>query len=259
MNIGYTFPASAIDFHGEICYTLAIIWEKRCIWNVLDVSGFLKSAARLIYPERCGFCGRIISPGSWICAECHEEIDIIYCDGSVPEHLKNMGLDRVFYAGRYGGTARDGILRLKRKRAFNAAKYFCSGLYDSIVQSGAVKDIDCVAYVPMSRRKRAANGYDQAEIIAEILARSLGKELIHGAIRRTSTKSSQHSQKGFENRQKFAQKVYLPPERKLDLSGRTILLCDDVLTTGSSLSRCAAILKEQGAKAVYAAALVSGK
>jgi competence protein ComFC len=251
--------ASAIDFHGEICYTLTIIQEKEVLWNVLDVTGFLRRAAKLVYPERCGFCGRVISPGSWICFDCHEEIEILSCDGSVPDHLKGMELDKVFCAGRYGGRSREGILRLKRKRAFNAAKYFCSGLYDSITQSGAVGDINCIAYVPMSRRKKSVNGYDQAEIIAGILARNLGKEIIHGAIRRTRTKSSQHSQKGYENRRKFAQKVYLPPERKMNLDGRIVLLCDDVITTGNSLSRCACILKEQGAKAVYAAALVSGK
>lgn len=249
----------AIDFHGEICYNLTIIREKRCIWSVLNAVSFLRSAARLIYPERCGFCGRIVNPGSWICSECHEEVEIISCDGSVPKHLAGMGLDKVFYAGRYGGTARDGILRLKRKRAFNAAKYFCSGLYDSIILSGAAREIDCVAYVPMSRRKKAANGYNQAEIIAAILARNLGKQLLHKAILRAGTKSTQHSQKGDENRQKFAQRVYLPPKRKLNLSGKTVLLCDDVITSGSSLSRCAHILKEQGAKAVYAAALVSGR
>ncbi len=250
---------SAIDFHGEICYNLTIIREKRCIWGLLDAISFLKSTARLIYPERCGFCGRIVSPGSWICSECYEEVEIIGCDGSVPEHLAGMGLDKVFYAGRYGGTARDGILRLKRKRAFNTAKYFCSGLYDSITLSGVAKEIDCVAYVPMSRRKQAANGYNQAEIIAGILSRNLKKRLLHGAILRAGTKSTQHSQKGDDNRRKFAQMVYLPPKRRLNLSGKTVLLCDDVITSGSSLSRCAQILKEQGAKAVYAAALVSGR
>lgn len=235
------------------------MWKKEVLWNVLNFADIISRVAKLIYPERCGFCGRIISPGNWICSECCEEVEIISCDGSVPEHLNGLGLDKVFFAGRYGGRSREGILRLKRKRAFNAAKYFCSGLYDSIVESGAVKDIDCVAYVPMSRRKKSVNGYDQAEIIAGILARNLRKEIIHGAIRRADTKSSQHSQKGYENRQKFAKKVYLPPKRKMDLDGKTVLLCDDVITTGSSLSRCAYILKEQGAKAVYAAALVSGR
>lgn len=226
---------------------------------MFDATGLLKRAAKLVYPERCGFCGKIISTGNWICSECHGEIEILVSDGSVPDHLKGMGFDKVFSAGRYGGRSRDGILRLKRKRAFSAAKYFCSGLYDSIVRSGAAADIDCVAYVPMSCRKKSVNGYDQAEIIAGILAKSLGKEIINGAIRRTGVRSSQHSQKGFENRRKFAQKVYLPPEKKLNLDGKTVLLCDDVITTGSSLSRCAQILKEQGASAVYAAALVSGR
>ncbi len=212
-----------------------------------------------IYPERCGFCGKIIGPDKWICAECANEIEFADCSGDLPENLKGMCFDKVFYAGRYGGLARDGIIRLKRQRAFNVARYYCFSLCKSIIDSGCADDIDAVAYVPMSKRKKAVIGYDHAEIIARIVAQTLGKKLLCGGIVRKNTRKSQHSQRNNEDRRAFADSVYHVPKRRLNLKGQTILLCDDVITSGSSLSCCSDILKAQGADAVYAAALVSGR
>ncbi len=217
------------------------------------------NAIRALYPERCGFCGRIISPGNWICAECANEIELIECSGELPQKLCGLEFDKVFYAGRYGNLSRDGIIRLKRSKAFNVARYYCSQLSKSIVKSGCADDIDCIAYVPMSKRKKAIIGYDQAEIIARLISDSLGKDMLYDAICRSSTRKSQHSQKSYEDRRLFARSIYKPPKKQLELNGKIILLCDDVITSGSSLSSCAHILKMQGAKAVYCAALVSGK
>lgn len=222
---------------------------RRIIYNII----------KTVYPERCGFCGRIISPGRWICSECAGEIELIDSCGDVPDRLLGASFDKVFYAGRYGGLERDGLLRLKRHKAFNVARFFCTQLAKSIIESGCADDIDYIAYVPMSKRKKAIAGYDHAEVIAKLLSRRLEKKLLGGNIRRKSTRKTQHAQANYESRKVFAERIYLPAKKHIDLSGKTILICDDIITSGSSLSSCAKILKEQGAKAVYAAALVSGK
>lgn len=222
---------------------------RRLLYNIL----------KMVYPERCGFCGRIISPGKWICSECASEIDLVDSSGDVPDRLMGMSFDKVFYAGRYRSLERDGIIRLKRQKAYNVARYFGAQLCKSIMESGCANDIDYIAYVPMSKRKKAIVGCDHAEFIAKILSRELGKKMLSGNLRRKNTRKTQHGQANYESRKAFAESIYLSAKKHIDLSGKTILLCDDVITSGSSLSTCASILKAQGAKAVYAAALVSGK
>lgn len=220
------------------------------------IKGLFAKLLNIIYPEHCGFCGREVSMGKWICLDCAERIPLERCSGELPEKYHNAGFDKLFYAGLYFGRTRDGILRLKKGKGRNAAKYLSAALADNIIESGLSGSIDCIVYVPVSREKKIKRGFDHAEIIAKLLSQKLGIPIVNGALRRKSTNKSQHLQISYADRFTLAQKVFTYPKNSPDLFGKTILLCDDIITSGATLSKCAHILKDLGADYVYAAVLV---
>lgn len=106
-----------------------------------------------------------------------------------------------------------------------------------------------VTFVPLHWRRHLARGYNQAERIARPLARRLGRPLLH-ALRRTRATPPQarlaRSQRRANLRRAFRAR------RAERIRGRSILLVDDVTTTGATLDQAAAALRRRGAGAVTA-------
>lgn len=107
---------------------------------------------------------------------------------------------------------------------------------------GLLADVDVVIAIPLHPLKRLKRGYNQSEFLAEGIARELGIEVDHRAIRRHRNNQSQTRQSRHERWENVAEVFSVRhPER---LKGRHILLVDDVLTTGATLISCGeAILK----------------
>jgi ComF family protein len=103
---------------------------------------------------------------------------------------------------------------------------------------------DMVTWVPLSRRRRARRGFDQAEVVA----RALGARLdvpVRSLLRRTRDTSAQ-ARKGGAERRRALEGAFVARE---DVGGR-VLLVDDVLTTGATAAACARTLKRAGAARV---------
>ena len=103
----------------------------------------------------------------------------------------------------------------------------------------------------MNRKKERKRGYNQARELAVILGKKLDIPVRDDLLVHTFSSRSQHDRSG-EERRRAAREEYFPSETA-ELAGERILLCDDVLTTGSTMSVCAEILKNIGASHVTAA------
>jgi ComF family protein len=103
---------------------------------------------------------------------------------------------------------------------------------------------DVVTWVPLSRRRRARRGFDQAEVIAASVARRL---MLPAArlLRRTRDTRAQARQGGADRRRAL-EGAFACSSRP----GGTILLVDDVLTTGATAAACVRVLKRAGAARV---------
>lgn len=208
-----------------------------------------------VYPNRCGFCGRIIEPSKLVCCDCANKISFLPFGAEAwSNSWHNSDLDGFFVSCEYSGTVRNGLLRLKRSYGFNAAEYICLELADRIEASGLSGQIDLVTCVPMSRSRRRQSGYNHAETVAKILSRELGIPCDFSLIGRKNKSYYQHEQTA-KARWELARRMYYAKGGKRSLNGRTVLLCDDIITTGSTVSSCASLLKSMGASRVYAAAL----
>lgn len=156
---------------------------------------------------------------------------------------------------RYETLVKEGILSLKRGNNKNFGEYTGKLLAGIVLSDFSDCIFDMVIPVPMSDSSFSKRGYNQAEIIASEIAAVLGIPVENKILFKKNTAYSQHYL-GRAERMKNISAINI---RDVMLQGKRIILCDDVITTGSTVNRCAALLKEKGAESVLLAAAAQSK
>lgn len=223
------------------------------------MSKALNFLSDIIFPNRCPFCDCFIPYDRLCCDECAVKLESADFCSKCGQHLcrcesESFGYDGCATLIPYSGTCRDGILSLKYNRGFNSAKLLVPEVKKRLSEFGYLDSADIITAVPMTSSRRAMTGYNQAEYIAKLLSGETGLEYDFNLISKRRTAPLQHELSADE-RKVAAKNTYFPRRRHRDISGKTIILCDDIITTGSTLSACADVLKQMGAKAVYCCAL----
>jgi ComF family protein len=195
------------------------------------------SKIALIGPERCRKCGMPTGPHTEPQSSC------AYCRN------RNLRFRRATAPYRYDGVVRELIHALKYRGATSLAPHFAEMMGRDLADTGIMDEVDLVMPVPLHWLKQARRGYNQAELLAERLAGRSGLPVGRRGLRRVRHTPSQTALSGAERHENLqgAFAVRSPEAVK----GRTILLCDDVMTTGATASDCARALLEAGARDVY--------
>lgn len=205
----------------------------------------------LLFPPKCPFCHRLLKDGEkhW-CARCQRELP--WAAG--PAGQRNLEflsgcVSPLFYRDR----VRDGVHRYKFQNRPGYAGSFGLPMTQSVRDAWPDVAFDTVTWVPLSKRRLRKRGYDQARLLAEAVSEQLGLPCVSTLVKTRHT-PAQSLQDGDSSRRANVLGAYeaLPGA---DLSGKTLLLCDDAVTTGSTLSECARILRTAGAARVYAVTL----
>lgn len=212
---------------------------------------------RLLYPKYCPVCDKIIPirydycicsrsenirVKNEYCRHCGHNINNCVCDFKNSVALPDITAPYV-----YAGKVRADILNLK----FNNDKYLAvklgTDMAERVACSYADVDFDFVTFVPMSERSRNVRTYNQSELLAKQVAKLLflPTEDVFTKIRETQ---SQHTLGGKERRTNLVDSVKL--KSTASVKGKTVLLCDDIKTTGSTLSECVEVLRKAGAERV---------
>lgn len=204
----------------------------------------------LLYPPKCILCGKLL-PNSRICV-CSA------CMDRLPEH---DGADpHVNFAERcvstffYEEPLRESFHRFKFSgRTFYAKQY---GEWMSVtIGDKLAGSYDIISWVPVSRKRRRERGYDQAELLCRRIC-----EIQHTRPVSLLTKS-RHTppQSGIADASVRAANVRGAFEtvNEAELKGKRILLIDDIVTTGATLSECCRVLLTAGAESVVCAALAT--
>ncbi len=221
----------------------------------------LNEMLRLIFPPRCIFCKSLLSVGTTIeiCSGCHTKIPFIHGNivETAGEKLYKSHCDGIICACEYSGIIKEGLIKYK---FFDKASYyraFAKLLSNRIKNMTRNTKFDIIISVPLHKERERIRGYNQALLISKFVSRELGvaeNSRVLRRIRNTQSQSLLNKEERHVNiRDAFS------VSGACEISGKTILLIDDVLTTGSTVNECSRVLKEAGAKAVIAAVVASGK
>lgn len=148
----------------------------------------------------------------------------------------------------YDDHSRDLILKLKHADRPELAALFA--LWLSRAASDLIAEADLVAPVPLHPLRLLSRRYNQAAEIARPLARRAGKVYAPGLLRRVRSTPTQGGKSGQGRRLNVRGAFSAVPGQASRLSGRRVLLIDDVLTTGATAEACARALLAAGAAAV---------
>lgn len=208
----------------------------------------------LLYPPRCAFCRRLLPDNvRGVCSFCKKKLPYVPADGQV-RNLKNI--DKCVAPLYYDGPVRESLHRYKFSALTAYADIYSEFMGKCIDENGISCDI--ITWIPLSRRRLRKRGYDQAELLARLIAKRQGFECVR-LLKKLRDNPPQSGTGSPEKRRANVKGIYscTEPER---VKGKTILLIDDIVTTGATLSEAAGVLKKAGAAAVYCAAVArSGK
>ncbi len=205
----------------------------------------------LLFPPRCAFCRKLLRESeSGACRACRKKLPY------VPEGTRNESIRHVRFCVAplyYGGSVRDSLLRYKFHGVTAYKNVYAELLADCVRDSGL--DCDMITWAPLSKRRLRKRGYDQARLVAETAAKQLDKPCVR-TLEKTRDNPPQSSLDGAEKRKANAAGVYRCMQAD-KIKGKTILIIDDIVTSGSTLSECAKVLRGAGAAEIYAAAVAS--
>lgn len=197
----------------------------------------------LIYPNRCPFCDNYIPHDEYYCTECRDRLS------PPPEHDDFKEIDFFTSVTEYNKFSIPLIYEMKKESngyALSAAAFM---IFQSLAAAKLLSAIDIITYVPMRRRDKLKRGYNQTAIIARELAQLAEKPCT--ALLKKVRDTSQQKTLGAADRRRNVKDAFAYKSRR-DISGKTVLIIDDVCTTGSTLSEAAAKLKGAGASKVIA-------
>ena len=189
-----------------------------------------------MFSYRCAGCGRLTRTS---CEHCATKITLSprpYCSDALVAHS-------------YVGLVRDLMLAFKYRNHRALATMFADRLVATLRTSVEINSIDVVTWVPTTRERRTARGHDQAETLARIVGRTLGVPVCKLLVRETFG-----HQTGQSRESRLAGVSFRA--RSID-TPTTVLVVDDVVTTGATMRIAQRALYEAGAIRVICAAVAS--
>ena len=227
----------------------------------------LRAIASLFYPPNCGACGAAISNAEYLCPLCHDKAQRIvppFCAkcsepfaGAIEGEFtcancghRKLEFDAAVSAYRSRGVVRFVILQFKYSRQLHLrhpiATWLAEAMADARLRDRA---FDLVVPVPLHPARLRERGFNQAHLLATMLGQEIGVPVfaVLERIRYTTSQTAFDRTDRMENlRNAFRLR------KKMAVRELRVLLVDDILTTGSTLSECARVLREAGARSVYA-------
>ena len=234
---------------------------------------FIRGITSLIYPATCTICLASVRSQEYLCNDCETKLSRIsppFCakcsepfDGAITTDFacancahRKLYFNAAVSAYRSRGIARHVMLNFKYDRQIHlrhlVGGWLIAALGDTRLRE---RGFDAIIPVPLHPARQRERGFNQAALLADFAGRHLGASVrpLLQRVRFTTTQTAFDRAERIQNlRHAFRLR------RNADVRRLDVLLIDDVLTTGSTLSECARILKENGARSVYAATAARG-
>lgn len=217
------------------------------------MKNIITSLARLLFPDRCPVCRNVCKNSRCVCDTCFTKMTLL----EDPVRREGKGcLDLIYslYPYRHPFT-KNVLFSIKDRGTESAVSFAAARMADYVREDPYLKNATVITFSPRRPGERIRFGFDQAELLARKMANHLSLPCVT-ALRRKPGGKRQRGLSG-ERREMNVKNKFLPA-KEIELSGNTVILIDDVITTGATVKECAAILKLQmGAYKVYALSFTS--
>ncbi|MCL2034120.1 MAG: hypothetical protein FWG94_05240 [Oscillospiraceae bacterium] len=215
--------------------------------KTIDLKDAAERVAAIFFPERCVLCGKVVAYDDMWCGKCaFEKCGLLKFGCDFPHSFESA-----LAGAEYNGATRDAVLRIKDTPEKRTLLFFANLMRDEILKNWGGVSFDLIVPVPINPSKLLSRGFNQAEKLAASLSPLLDIPVVGEAIMRFDDAQIQHTLSQAERREN-AEAAYGPKDAS-GLRGKTVLLVDDVLTTGATLNACGKKLLAAGAAKVYAA------
>lgn len=223
---------------------------------------FLKTLVLTVFPRRCAYCGKVISSDRMMCMKCKDDLPRITGDvcrkcGRGKNVCSCRGAenyyDSIAAPFYYEGCIRHGVHSFKFRNGLRNYEAYSFEMAETVKERFINVDFDYVTEVPMTRKSRKKRGYNQCFYLAKGISENLGIEHKSGVISKIYNTKTQHEIKYYLRKGNLTGVFDIPDPS--DVKDKTILLCDDISTTGETLNECAKMLWLYGAKEIYCIAL----
>jgi ComF family protein len=235
----------------------------------MQVPAFIAPVVDLVFPPRCPLCGEGLSAQSGLCGACWATLAIpgepacALCQrpfgDHVPDSLGGSGAicapcmasppqhDGIAAGTLYNDTARKLVLAFKYGRKIALAPMLARLIEARL---GDLGPDWLIAPVPLHRWRLWSRGYNQAALLAGELARARGCHLSVDLLRRTKATPKLGGLGAKARAKAISGAIAVNPRRAQQLRGASVLLVDDVLTSGATSQACVRALKQAGAARV---------
>ena len=203
----------------------------------------------ILFPPRCVFCRKFLrSSSQMICEDCMRTLPFTSNGGEKDGEFFSVCVSPLYYEG----DVRESLHRFKFKGATGYSKAYGKLLADCI-RANLAGRYDLISWVPLSRNRLKERGYDQSMLLALSTALELDDVAV-STLEKTLEAEKQSLMGSAEKRRANISGAYSVADAEL-IDGKRILLIDDIVTTGSTLSECAKTLLNAGATEVLCAAV----
>lgn len=209
----------------------------------------------VLFPHHCFLCGEVILPRQRMCEDCARQVPYILpplcerCGRNEDDCVcrgHSRAYERCISPFYHKGVVKRGVQSLKQNNYTAVTEGFAAEMAEVVRREYGGIAFDLVTAVPMHRKDLRRRGFDQAAGLARALSGMMGVPYAPVLTKLRHTEP----QKELSAIRRRGNLLGLF-DVTADVTGQTILLVDDVTTTGSTLEECAKMLKIFGAEEVY--------
>ena len=233
--------------------------------NIREKYPILAGMLDFVFPPLCAGCGKFDESAEGICESCQKAIETfslpicLSCESVLQENVKcPICADKVFPLFAYGNyqpPLQEIIIQFKFRDVLGPVKLLTANLVETFASKLQHLSADCLMPVPLHPQREHRRGYNQANIIAEALSLLLELPVRANLIQRTGKRRPQ-ARLNFASRAQNVKGAFSITQKQSE--PEKILLVDDVVTTGATVTELKKVLEKARHKVVGVIALAHG-
>ena len=200
----------------------------------------------ILFPKFCCGCSKL---DTYLCGSCFNSLDLL--SSPIKLSLRDHYINKISAVCYYDKTIKELIHTYK----YDSVKDISETIAQFIFYTTTLPQVDYITSVPLHPERQLERGFNQSELIAQKLAQYSGIQY-STLLKREVSRSAQATIVNFAARQENISGQFVATE--VNITGKNILIFDDVCTTGATLNECAKVLLSHGAASVEGLVLAHG-